>query len=334
MDRNCYELKDSMIIFLYGRDSYRLKQNLDKIIEEYKSKHTSGMSFSVLDASEGLPSDTLEKLEDLVKTTSFFNEKRLVIVKNPFLINESLSALIKKWDLAEDKDRIIVCVEYQSEGELNKKDKSFCALLAAKTNVVKNFELLVGKQLENWVAKETAGHDKKIDVAAVQQLISRTGGNPWLLSQEINKLVNYKDAVGGDIVAVADVDLLVVPKEDLNIFSIVDAVANRNRLRAAKLIYDRLESDADSYYIFSMIIYQFRNLLRIKDLANNAVPYSNIIKKTGLNPFVVRKTYEQCKKYDLEELKSLFTKLAGLDLAAKNGETEIIDGLYQFVLAL
>ena len=322
-----------MLVFLYGRDGYRLKQGLDKIIEEYKSKHTSGMSFSILDASDGLLSDTLAKLEDLVKTISFFNEKRLVVVKNPFLINDGLSALIKKWGLAGDKERIIVCVEYQSEGELNKKYKGFWTMLAAKTNLVNNFESLDGKRLESWVVKETAGHGKKIDVVTVQRLIWRAGGDSWLLSQEINKLVNYKDAVGGDVITVADVDLLVVPKEDLNIFDIVDATANRNRLRAAKLIYDHLESSADPYYIFSMIIYQFRNLLRIKGLAKNAVPYISIIKQTGLKPFVVRKTYELCKKYDLDELKTLFTKLADLDLAAKNGETELADGLYKFVFS-
>jgi DNA polymerase-3 subunit delta len=184
------------------------------------------------------------------------------------------------------------------------------------------------------VTKEVANLGLKIEAVAIQKLLSCVGNDSWLLSQEINKLVNYKAAAGEDIIIATDVDLLVTPKEDFNVFGIVDAVSNRNRLRAVKLIHDHFESNADPYYIFSMIIYQFRNLLRIKDLAKNAVPYSSIIKQTGLKPFVVRKTYEQCKKYDLDELKALFIKLAGLDLAAKNGEIELTDGLYKLVFSI
>lgn len=323
-----------MIIFLYGKDSYRLKQNLDKIIGEYKKKHTSGMSFSVLDASDGLSSATLEKLEDLVKTVSFFNEKRLVVIKNPFLISKELIALIKKWGLVEDKERILACVENQNQPELNKKDKNFYALLAGKPNLVKNLEPLNGKQLEGWVAKEIASQGNKIEPAAVTKLISHTGGNSWLLAQEINKLVNYTNAENNAAITSADVDLLVTSKTDLSIFEVVDAVANKNRLRAAKLLYNHLEGGADPYYIFSMIVYQFRNLLRVKDLIGNAVPYVTIIKKTGLNPFVVKKTYEQCKKYELDELRNSFTELSRLDLATKNGEMDLADGLYQFVFSL
>lgn len=328
-----------MIVFLYGRDGYRLKQNLDKIIEEYKKKHTGGMSFSVLDASDGLPSATLEKLEDLVKTVSFFNEKRLVVLKNLFLINKELAALIKKWGLAEDKERIMVFVENQSEPELNKKDKGFYTLLTAKSNLVKNFEPLGGKQLESWAVKEVASQGNKIEPAAVTKLISHTGGDSWSLAQEINKLVNYTNAENNTVITGAVVDLLVMPKVDLNIFEVVDAVANKNRLRAAKLLYNHLEGGTDPYYIFSMIVYQFRNLLRVKDLINPpaggaVLPYIAIINKTGLNPFVIKKTYDQCKKYELDELKNNFAKLARLDLAAKNGEADITDGLYQFVFSL
>ena len=83
-----------------------------------------------------------------------------------------------------------------------------------------------------------------------------------------------------------------------------------------------------------MLVYQFRNLLRVKDLAKNAVPYAEIIKKTGLNPYVVKKTYEQCKKYELDELKNEVAELSRLDLAAKNGEIDMTGGLYQFVFSL
>ncbi len=82
-----------------------------------------------------------------------------------------------------------------------------------------------------------------------------------------------------------------------------------------------------------MVAYQFRNLLRIKSLIKNAVPYADIVKKTGLNPFVVKKTFDQCRKYDLDELKQLFASLARIDIEAKSGLVDMEDGLYRFLFS-
>jgi len=83
-----------------------------------------------------------------------------------------------------------------------------------------------------------------------------------------------------------------------------------------------------------MIVYQFRNLLRLKELVKNALPYASIVKKTGLHPYVVKKAFEQCKKFDLEELKQLFNQLARLDIETKSGKMDMAEGLYQFVFSL
>lgn len=323
-----------MIIFLYGKDGYRLKQNLDKIISEYKNKHASGMSFSNLDISESSQKEQLGNIEDLIKTVSFFGEKRLIVIRSPFLIGGELSMLIKKWGLAEDKDRIIVLIENQTEPELKKKDKNLYSLLSTKPNMVRNFEPLVGRQLESWVTKEIVNLGNKIEPSTAKQLISYVGNDSWSLSQEIAKLVNFKNADGSPIITAADLDLLVRPKIDGNVFTVIDAISGKNQLRATKLLHNHIESGVDPYYIFSMIVYQFRNLLRVKGLAAQAVPYAGIIKKTGLNPFVVKKSYEQCRHYELDELKRRFTDLFVAEIDMKKGELEIEDFLYKFVFSL
>lgn len=337
-----------MIVFLYGRDSYRLKQNLDKIIAEYRKKNT-GMSFSVLDFSSDAPKQ-LEKLTDLIKTVSFFEEKRLIVLKNAFLAGEKIAGLMVDWKLDLDKQRILVLAENSEEKELSKKDKKLLNLLSARPNIVKSFEPLVGKRLENWLKEEIESLGGKIDPMALKKLAScatspaARNENPdpaviWRLKQEIDKLVNYKLATGGgsaknNPISTADVELLVGPNASLNIFEIVDAITDKNQRKATRTLYNHLETGADPYYIFSMIVYQFRNLLRVKTLIKNALPYAGIVKKTGLHPYVVKKTLDQCKNFDLEELKRLFDQLARLDIDAKSGRTDMAEGLYQFVYSL
>ena len=342
-----------MIIFLYGRDSYRLKQNLDKITAEYRKKN-SGMSFSILDFSSDVSAGTkkqLEKLNDLIKTVSFFDEKRLIVLKNAFSAGEEMADLITSWELSADKQRILVFAENLEEKELARKDKRLFGLLSAKPNIAKSSEPLEGKRLENWAKEEIESLGGKIEPAVLRKLISYAA-NPvsrdkfsdptaiWRLRQEIDKLVNYKSAGGNGGIAkngsinVSDVELLVGPNVNLNIFEVVDAVAGKNRYGALAMIYNHLETGADPYYIFSMIVFQFRNLLRVKTLAQNAVPYVDIVKKTGLNPYVVKKTYEQCKKFGLDELKRAFVMLAQTEIGAKSGTIDMAEGLYRFALSL
>ncbi len=333
-----------MIIFLYGSDGYRLKQNIDKIVGEYNKKYVSGINFSVIDFDE---SDQSNKLSDLIKTVSFFEEKRLVVVKNSFSTGKLVTTLIKEWKLGSDKQIILVFAENSGEKELSKKDKVLFKLLCDKGSIVKHFETLSGKQLETWVSKEIKEGEVDIEPAALKKLISYISSTPtrsepvdpsntWRLRQEIDKLINYKifDSKNDGIITEQNVELLVLPDEDPNIFEAVDAMASKNKFRAAATLYDHLESGTDPYYIFSMVIYQFRNLLKVKSLANNAVPYSNIARKTGLNPFVVKKTYEQCKKFDLDELKRLFSSLAQIEIAVKSGNADMSDELYRFAFSL
>lgn len=317
-----------MIIFLYGRDSYRLKQNLEKITDEYKKKY-SGLGYSTLDFSE---QDGFTALHDAVKTVSFFDEKRLIVLKDAFSEAKRVAGLIKTWDLANDKQRILVFVENADEAQLVKQNKEFFAALIAQPNVIKYLELLDGKQLENWVVKEFKSAGFEADPTAIKKLVSYVGQDSWHLSQEIMKLANYGG--GLHLITPEDIDLLVRPKEDFNIFQIVDAVAGKNKSKAATLIHNCLAVGEDPYYIFSMIVYQLRNLLRVKSLIKNAVPYVSIVKKTGLNPFVVKKTHEQCRNYDIDELRRLFTSLVQIDIDAKSGLMDMENGLYRFVFSL
>jgi DNA polymerase-3 subunit delta len=335
-----------MIIFLYGRDSYRLKQNLDKIAAEYRKKNT-GMAFSVLDFAPDAsvsPRQQLGELTDLIRTVSFFDEKRLIILKNAFLAGKEIDDLIKEWGLGADKQRILVFAENSEEKELSKKDRKLFNLLSAKPNIAKSFELLAGKQLENWAKKEIESLGGKIEPLALKKLISYVVIPPakneppdpsstWRLKQEIDKLANYCRGINNkQAISAKEVDLLVAPKINLNIFETIDALANRDKGKTMALLNKHLQAGEDPHHLFSMIVYQFRNLLRVKDLLAEYTPTEGIIKKTGLHPFVVRKTIEQAKKFELEELKRKFTRLADYDIAIKNGGIDVADCLYQIAL--
>jgi len=71
-----------------------------------------------------------------------------------------------------------------------------------------------------------------------------------------------------------------------------------------------------------MINYQFRNLLLVKDLIEKREPYSAILRKSQLHPFVVRKSLAQARSFSLPELKKIYQKIFQADLSIKTGKTE------------
>jgi DNA polymerase-3 subunit delta len=346
-----------MIIFLYGSDSYRSKQNIEKIVAEYKKKHENGMAFYVFDFGLsphskfecGGVEDTrneIEKFDNVLKTVGFFDEKKLIVIKDTFSVADKIAGLVKKWDLAGDKEKIVVFVENGTEAELNKRSKKLFSLLETKPNIVKEFAPLTGKQLEDWIVKEAELIDARIEPAAAKKLVEYAGNDSWRLSVELEKLANH--AAAGQTtgrITESDVKLLVTPIINLNIFETIDAIGQRNRGKAMVLLSRHLSEGEDPFYLFSMVVYQFRNLLRVKSLAptpmhgcggkagtETVLSVEFVAKKTGMNPFVVRKTLEQSRKYELEELKQKFTHLADYDVAIKNGEIDIVDCLYQIAL--
>src|SRR3989344_7084260 len=177
-----------MIIFLYGQDSYRLKQNLQKVVLEYGKKNTSGTGLVEVDLVSG---DGVAVLAEAVRTVSFFDEKKLVIAKNVFAAAAAVQELVKTHQLLTDQQVILVALAEGSAGELGKKAKKFFTLLTTKPVTVKECKPLSGKQLANWLIAEAAARGVELVPVALQQLVESAGNDSWRLSQELNKLANY-----------------------------------------------------------------------------------------------------------------------------------------------
>lgn len=326
-----------MIIFLYGQDSYRIKENLDKILEGYTKKNTSGVNVFSFDFAEGQPAKQLLKdIEEPIKTMTFFDEKKIIVLKNLFTaaVSEDMVEIIEHWKLDKDTNIIMVFVESLGGAALAKKSKKLFTLLGTKAQTAKEFEMLVVKKLENWVVAELEGLEKTIEPNALAKLLQYATANipkdgdpnlTWQLKQELDKL---SAGTGGKTLKLTDVENLVVPEIKDQVFSITDALAEKNKIKYFSLLYGALDRGMEAGYIFSMIVYQFRNLLSIKSLAKQAMSPAEIAKRSGLHPYVARKTLDQARKFELDELKTIYSHLADIEIATKFGLGEMPDELY------
>ena len=317
-----------MIIFLYGSDSYRLKQAKSEFINRYQAKYASGVNIFYFDFSE---INDLSSLDNALRISSFFNEHKLMVCQNLFnkkTTSDKMTAYLQNQKIFDYPDATLLVVDDLSEKELASKHKELFKLLSGKNNTVKIIHTLEGISLAKWIKQEFQDRNCLIQSDAIKKLIEIIGNTSWALINEINKLANYSN--GGEIKA-QQVELLTHQSTDLNIFNLIDAVAQKNKLTAYGLLYQELKSNRDPYYILTMIIYQFRNLLNIKGLQDDGYSQAEIAKKAKLHPFVVKKSSANLLKISGEELKNKYNKLLWADTSFKTGQNNLADTLFTLI---
>jgi len=295
-----------MIIFLYGKDTYRMREKLKEIIERYRKIHKSGLNLRYF--------DDFNDFKDEIKQLPMFKEKKLAVITNIFANFDFKEKFLEnKKDFLKTEDIIL----FYQEGEINKNNSLFKFL--KKNAKSQEFKFLGGQNLKTWIKKEFDRYETKIDSGVLEKLIEYIGNDLWQMSNEIRKLASFRK---NKAVRVEDIKLLVRSKIETDIFKTIDAIADKNKKQALNLLHKHLEKGDSPLYLLAMINYQFRNLLIVKDLIEKHKPYNIILKKSGLHPFVVKKSYYQSQKFSFQELKKIFQKIFKVDLDIKTGRIQ------------
>ena len=316
-----------MIIFLYGSDAFRLKQAKEEIINRYRNKYPSGMSLFTIDMSEAADTDILERT---LKSPSFFNEHKLVVCTNIFGKKNSAELIADKlgeYSLSEATDITLVAVENMPSKDLNTKHRGLFKTLTDRKNKVQEIEPLQGNELTNWIRTEAKSRGCLLESGALRNLVEIIGNDSWAIINELDKLAGYKT---GEIIS-DDVASLVTAKADLNIFELIDALGAKNQRKALELLYKELATGRDPYYILTMFIYQFRNVLTVKDLQKRGLSGGEIAQKSKLNPFVVNKIAKTT--IGENETIKIYGRLLALDTGFKMGKLDLVNSLYNIILS-
>jgi DNA polymerase III subunit delta len=322
-----------MIIFLYGEDSFRSFEKLAEIKKKYLKSDKSGSGLSSFDCDEKV---SVDKITNTFGTANLLAPKRLVALKRLIssfgeIDQKKILEFLKnhKNNLLEDKDLVIVFWED------NQPKKSNAIFKFLDNNARKqNFEKLTGAKLNSWIIRKTEEIDPKSSISknALEKLILFAGNDSIMLDKELQKLVDYS---GGVMITEKDIDILVNANLDSNIFATVDAIGANNKKEALILLYRHLKGGDDPFYIFSMFLYQFRNLLKIADLKERGIASEYEISKiTKMHPFVIRKSLGQIRNFSFLKLKNIYRQLGKIDTNVKTGKIDIKLALDKFVAEL
>jgi len=175
-----------------------------------------------------------------------------------------------------------------------------------------------GRAVGDWIRTRVMSEGVQASPSAIARLADLVGPNLRLLNQEIQKLSLYAN---GRVIQPDDVDLMVAPAREANIFAAVDAILERRPGMAMKALYQLLDDGASVQYILTMLTRQTRMLILARHLRERGVDEGEIGNRIGLRAaFALRKTLDQAGRFSHEYLASAHRGLGEADLSYKSGE--------------
>ena len=179
----------------------------------------------------------------------------------------------------------------------------------------KRMDLPKGGALVRWVRDRAAGFGGEITHEAAFHLVQMIGDDNRSAENELKKLLayaNYERPVDVD-----DVELLVAPVEEGDIFAMVDAIGAKNARTALTMLH-RLLSEREALSLLGMIIRQFRLIIQYKALSGQSK--GAIAKRLKIHEFVAGKLAAQSRNYSMQDLEEIYEKLVATDERIKTGK--------------
>lgn len=286
---------------------------------------------------------SFETLQADALTMPFLADRRLVIVENAraFIAkmakDRSQTCLELFGNLPETTALVMVVEDQQAKkrGERYWEHGKTYAWLTDWMRARNDLALLIDcalpdeEDMPSWIlrkAKELGGGFKP---DAARLLASYVGNNTLRAQNEVIKLITY---VGErQVVEEADVSLLTAQEQEGNIFTLTDALGERNS-KAAMQQFMLLMEDNDLLELTGMIHRQFRLLIQAREILDGGGKAQDIEQELGVLGFVARKLSDQARRFSMRQLLDIYDRLLKIDLDMKSGGTPG-DVAYELLIA-
>ena len=315
-----------MLYILWGQDDFSLHQSLEEIKRGIGDQAILAANTTTLDGQQL----TLDQLRTVCETVPFLAERRLVIVRGlleRFEPRGKSSRQRKVTHVTDQQDEYKSLGAYISklpgstilvlvEGRITSKNPLFREL-SGKAEI-RSFPLLREAKLRQWIQRRVTDEGGSISPQAVDLLTKLVGGNLWIMSNEINKLVLF---TSGRRIEEEDVKVVVSYAQQANVFAMVDAILEFKAGVAEQSLQQLLQRGAAPAYLLVMLSRQVQMIVRAKELRKQGKPKLEIQNRLGLtSEFALDKTLEQASRYPWERLRQVYHKLLEADLSIKTGK--------------
>ncbi|MBI5045612.1 MAG: hypothetical protein HZC14_01230 [Candidatus Niyogibacteria bacterium] len=290
-----------MIYFLYGKDTYRSRQNLGEIVRGFLGKGNASHHFFRVNTDNFDP----DFFGELARSSSMFGGKYLISTERILSDPGIKKIVLDNLESVRDSDNIFIFWEEDTDKETADK----IARYAKKTQ---EFLPISGVKLKNWIRTEADKLKFNISEAELSRVALEHDSDLWAIRKELEALPlghisDKKNKLSADGAG--------------PMFDLTDAVLSRNREQAIDLFEKYKNKGVPAEEILWRLLWQAKTLFTVKKLAGKSP--ATIKKITGLHEYVIKKSLDGAARFRIEELDSLFRRL----LDARNKSNPLAGGL-------
>lgn len=312
----------------YGEEEYIKEQALSKLIDALIPKDFRDLNYEMIDGSQV----ELDNIINACETLPFMSQKRLVVVKDFYLIEG-------KKGTQEQEEQILnyiknineaTCLIFYCYGDIDKRKSIYKYI--KKTGKVYEFNHLKCDELTQWVSQTLRKNGKKMSQQCINYFVERVGNNLENISNELSKLIAYTG--DNDTIDVNAVNQVVTPSLEQSIFKLVDAIGEKRSGAALVLLKELLYGGQAVPPILAMVARQFRLIMQCKGYHEKGYSINAIADKLGQHGFVVKKCLAQGRNFTMNQLKAGLSLCLELDYGMKSGKIQDVTGLEMLIIKM
>ncbi len=312
LDNHIKDKRFSNIYLIFGDEHYLKDIYEKKLTEAVLSENFKMMNFDIF---EGKNID-IQKIIDSCDTLPFMNEYRLVILKNTgLLLDAKKDDMLKIEDYLHNlpKTTILAFIE----DKIDKKLKVYKTI--SEIGSSHQINLLDEKELVDWILNIFKEYNKNISVKEALYIIRNVGFNMDILSNEINKLISYKDDKN---ITINDIDNVCTKSIESKIFDLISAMANKDIDKAIYIYKNLIFNKTSPFIVLNMIYRQFKIIMQTKYLYNKGYNIKNIAYELNIRDFIIREAFSQSKNFSIKILLQALNECLEVDNNVKNGKIQ------------
>jgi DNA polymerase III subunit delta len=314
--------KIGKLYLLYGPEEYLKKYYLSRIEKIILSEETKSLNKAIIEGK--VDSKSAKNIIDNCETFPVFADRKLVLVKDSGLFKakkKEEGPKTKKKGLSDELTEYLqnispnTCLLFY-ENEIDKRLK--IVDVVKKNGLVVEFANQKPVELVKWVIKVFKAQNKIIDIVNASKIVDNCEQGMNEILNEINKIVLFMGEareVTGEII-----EKVCVKSVKGRIFDLTDAIAEKNKTRALKLLDDMITLREPLPKILFMIARQFRQILEMKLLRDEGKSIDDAAVKIGVSPYAGKQIHKQTSRFTLEILKEAIRESLEMDVAIKTGK--------------
>lgn len=299
------------IYLIQSNDYISIKESINNILSENNLNSESIIRY---DLNEVVFDKVLEDLD----TYNFLVDRKVIVCDNAYFLTGNRN---KK----DDSDDVKKFSKYLDNPSLDNILVIVCDNLDERKNIVKLLKekaIIIDKEVSiNKIIKSRLDGFKMEDYV-IKYLIEYCGNDNEKILNELEKLKCYKNLDKN--ITYDDIDSIVLKTFNDNVFSLIDAIMNRNKKKAINLYLDLLKNGEDINKILSLVCDQFRMIyngkILLKEHNNN---YKEVAGILDIHPYRFQKAIDGSYNYSNYDILKYISVLDDIEIGIKTGKCTI-----------